>query len=242
MSLDLPTPPLAIRLAEQVADLLEAEIRCGRLSAGEKLPTERLLAAQMGVSRTVLREAVSRLKSAGLLESRQGSGVYVLQPGFVPLQFDRAGSSSLQAVLQIIELRRGIEAEVAALAAQRRTDADVDDIRAAMAAIVAAVDQGGDGVREDVQFHRRIAQAAANPYMVHTLDYLAQFLHEATRCTRANEARDSRLMQDVIDEHEAIIAAIAAGDAAAARQAAAQHMRNAAGRIGQTGTPGLSPG
>lgn len=234
MPLELPSSPLVVRLAEQVSDLLEAEIRSGRLTAGEKLPTERLLASQMGVSRTVLREAVSRLKSAGLLESRQGSGVYVLEPGFVPLQFDRTSSGTLQAVLQIIELRRGIESEAAGLAAQRRTQADLDAIRAAMREIVSAVERGGDGVREDVLFHRRIAQAADNPYMVHTLDYLAQFLYEATRCTRAHEARSKILAQDVIDEHQNIIVTIEAGDSAAAREAAARHMRNAAGRISQT--------
>lgn len=231
MSIALPTVRLNVKLAEQVATLLEAEIRSGRMTAGDKLPTERLLAEQLGVSRTVLREAVSRLKSSGLLESRQGSGVYVLAPGFEPLHFDPLLSASQEAVLQIIEVRRSIEAEAAELAAQRRTEADLVAIRQAMHAIVEAVDAGGDGVNEDVEFHRSIARAAGNPFMSHVLDYLAQFLREATRVTRANEAREFRLGLAVINEHEAIVAAIAAGDAPAARLAGATHMHNAADRI-----------
>ncbi len=220
-------------LSDQVADALTAEIRAGRLAVGDKLPTEAALVEQFSVSRTVVREAVSRLKSLGLVDSRQGSGVYVRDAGFSPLNFDPRYAVSKQAVVQMVEVRRALEAEVAALAAQRRTQADVKRIRQSIVALDKAVQAGGDGVDEDVQYHRAIAEAARNPFLIGTLEYLGQFLRGATRVTRANEARREDFARQVREEHETIARAIEAGDVAAARKAAARHMDNAIKRIEQ---------
>ncbi len=222
-----------LKLADQVASALEAEIRAGRIQAAEKLPTEATLAQQFQVSRTVVREAVSRLKSLGLVDSRQGSGVYVQAPGIEPLHFEMPHAASREAVMQIVEVRRALESEVAELAAQRRSDVDVQAIRTAMQRISHAVQAGRDGADEDVEFHRAIARAAGNPFLISTLDYLARFLQGATRVTRANEARRTDFAQAVTQEHEQIVRAIEAGDAAAARYAATEHMRNALRRIEQ---------
>ncbi|WP_397410536.1 FadR/GntR family transcriptional regulator [Polaromonas sp.] len=222
-----------VHLSEQVAEALSAEIRAGRPAAGEKLPTEAALVEQFAVSRTVVREAVSRLKSLGLVESRQGSGVFVKRAAFAPLNFDTRSAASMQAVIQMVEVRRALEAEVAALAAQRRTAADIKCIRQAMAALDQAVKTGGDGADEDVNYHRAIADAAQNPFLISTLDYLRQFLRGVTRVTRANEARRADFAGQVREEHEAITQAIEAGDPLQARQAAARHMDNAIRRIEQ---------
>lgn len=222
-----------VKLAEQLASTLEAEIRAGRLEVGAKLPTEAALVQQFQVSRTVVREAISRLKSIGLVDARQGSGVYVQSPGIEPLSFDREQSASREAVIQIVEVRRALEAEVAELAAERRSEADVQAIRAALQALADAVAAGRDGAEEDVRFHRAIAHASGNPFMIRTLDYLAQFLRGATRVTRANEARRDDFSEAVKQEHQQIVQAIAAGDPEAARVAAAQHMKNALLRIRQ---------
>lgn len=220
-------------LSDRVADVLITEIRTGRLAVGKKLPTEAALAAQFSVSRTVIREAVSRLKSLGLVDSRQGSGVFVKDAGFSPLNFDAKHTASKQAVIQMVEVRRALEAEVAGLAAQRRTQADLKRIRQAIAALEKAVQAGGDGVDEDIQYHRAIAEAARNPFLIGTLEYLGQFQRGATRVTRANEARRADFARQVCDEHAMISRAIEAGDAAAARKAAARHMDNAIKRIEQ---------
>ena len=209
------------------------DIRAGRLAVGSKLPTEAALVAQFEVSRTVVREAVSRLKSLGLVDSRQGSGVYVKAAGFSPLNFDAKYAVSKQAVIQMVEVRRALEAEVAAMAARRCTPADARQIEALMAALDAAVQSGGDGVAEDVRFHSAIAELANNPFLMGTLEYLGQFLHGATRVTRANEARREDFTRAVREEHALIYRAIACGDAAQARQAATDHMNNAIGRIEQ---------
>ena len=220
-----------VHLSDQVAQALSAEIRVGRFGVGDKLPTEAALAAQFAVSRTVVREAVSRLKSIGLVESRQGSGVFVIDAGFSPLNFDARLAASKQAVIQMVELRRALEAEVASLAAVRRTASDIKRLRFAVAALDKAVTAGGDGVEQDIDYHRAIANAAKNPFLISTLDYLRQFLQGATRVTRANEARRADFASQVRDEHQAIVLAIVAGDATAARHAAAQHMNNAIERI-----------
>jgi len=116
-------------------------------------------------------------------------------------------------------VRRALEAEVAALAAERRGAGDILAIQQAVQALDAAVQAGGNGVDEDVKFHRAIADATRNPFLIQTLEYLGQFLHGATQVTRANEAR------------RIILQAVEAGDAEAARQAAATHMGNAILRI-----------
>lgn len=233
MSVTFQTVKPGARLADQVAATLEAEIRAGRLAQGEKLPTEQSLVQQFGVSRTVVREAISRLRSLGLVDARQGSGMFVIKPDVEPLKFDPQTSASIEAVLQIVEVRRALEAEVAELAAQRRKASDVKAIRRALLAIDAAVAAGRDGVEEDVAFHRAIAHAAGNPFLIRTLDYLSQFLQDATRVTRANEARHAHFAADVLREHQRLVEAIEAADPAAARAAAASHMHNAAARIGQ---------
>jgi GntR family transcriptional repressor for pyruvate dehydrogenase complex len=220
-------------LAEQVADMLEQKIRTGQLAEGEKLPSEARLVNQFEVSRTVVREAISRLKSLGLVEARQGAGMFVRRPSLQPLDLAVTGTASRAVVLQIVEVRRALEAEVAELAALRRDETQLAAILAARKAIDEAVAAGRDGTDEDVRFHRAIAEAAGNPFLIRTLDYLSQLLRGATRVTRANEARRHDFARAVNEEHERIVAAIAAGDSTGARQAAARHMVNAASRIEQ---------
>ena len=223
----------SLRLADQVAQQLEAQIRSGHFQPGDKLPTEAVLVQQLSVSRTVVREAISRLVSRNLVEPRQGSGVFVKTAGIEPLNFDDLPSVSQEAVSQIVEVRRALESEVAELAAQRRKRADLQRIRRAVIDLSTAVQEGRDGVDEDIAFHRAIAQAAGNPFLISTLDYLSQYLHGATRVTRANEARRDDFAQAVIAEHESIVQAIEAADPVAARQAATAHMNNAIARIRQ---------
>ncbi|CAM3181404.1 FadR/GntR family transcriptional regulator [Cupriavidus taiwanensis] len=223
-------------LTDNVAEQLLDKIQSGAFARGDKLPTEAVLSEEFGVSRTVVREAISRLKYEGVVESRQGSGVFVtLQAGIRPLRIDYTDTGALESVLQIVELRRAIEAEVAAQAARRRSDASMAAIDAALARLDDVVAQGGDGVAEDVGFHRAIAEATGNPYFLKTLEFLSQYLEAATRVTRTNEARRADFSRQVREEHQAIVAAIRAGDPLAARNAAQNHMYNAAHRLAQLG-------
>ncbi|WP_321964539.1 FadR/GntR family transcriptional regulator [Paraburkholderia sp. J7] len=223
-------------LSDTVAQQLLAQIDKGTFARGGKLPTEAVLAQEFGVSRTVIREAISRLKNEGVVEPRQGSGVYVSAHGAIrPLRIDYAEAMEGGSVLQILAVRRAIEAEVAAEAAMRRTDADMMAIDAALKRIDEAVAEGRDGVAEDVAFHRAIAIVTGNPYFLKTLTFLNQYLEAGTVVTRRNEALREDFSRQVRDEHAAIAAAIRAGDPMAARNAAQTHMYNAARRLAEAG-------
>ncbi len=163
------------------------------LGPGDRLPTEQQLAAAHGVSRTVVREAVHQLKSQALVRSRQGSGVFVAPPPInQPLAFDPAVLDSVQAVVHVVEVRRVLEGEIAALAAERATRAQIAALRRALKAIDTASPQGRDGVAEDLAFHRVIGEATGNPQFRLLLGFLEQYLREGMRITRGNEARRAR--------------------------------------------------
>jgi GntR family transcriptional repressor for pyruvate dehydrogenase complex len=223
-------------LSDTVAQQLLKQIDKGTFARGAKLPTEAVLAQQFGVSRTVIREALSRLKNEGVVEPRQGSGVYVAGHGTIrPLRIDYAEAVEPGSVVQILALRRAIEAEVASEAALRRSDDDMAAIDAALARIAEAVADGEDGVAEDVAFHRAIAAATGNPYFLKTLTFLNQYLEAGTVVTRSNEALREDFSRQVLEEHAAIAAAIRAGDPMAARNAAQTHLYNAARRLAEAG-------
>ncbi|RYF80060.1 MAG: FadR family transcriptional regulator [Comamonadaceae bacterium] len=232
--------PLEGTLADRVTGLLAADIRARVYPANTRLPTEQSMTEQYGVSRTVVREAISRLKSEGLVETRQGSGTVVRDPK--ASDAFRLGAAKgiqdanpAQGVLRILELRRGIEAEMAALAAERRTAAEMTRIQQALRAITRAEKEGRDGVEEDLAFHTAISHAAHNTHYTELLGMLTRALHDAIRLTRSNEARRTDLAAQVRAEHEAICAAIQARDPAAARTAAFLHMHNTGQRIEQAG-------
>ncbi|MBX3605167.1 MAG: FadR family transcriptional regulator [Piscinibacter sp.] len=227
---------VAERLSDRLASLLAAQLEGGALRPGDRLPTEAQLAAAHGVSRTVVREAVHQLKSRGLLQSRQGSGVFVTLPEINrPLAFDPSVLESVEAVVHVVEVRRVMEGEIAALAAQRATRAQVAGLKRALTAIDAAVAQGRDGVAEDLAFHRAIGEATGNPQFSRLLGFLEQYLREGMRITRGNEARRRDFMEQVRREHRAIVDAIAAHDAAAARRRATEHILQGERRLEEGG-------
>ena len=227
-----PLRLLPLRLSDRLAVLLGDRIDSGALRPGERLPTEAQLAATHGVSRTVVREAMHQLKSRERVVSRQGSGVFVaVTPTHQPLAFDPAVLGSLQAVVHVVELRRVIEAEMAALAAERATRAQVAAMRRALKAIDIAAAAGHDGVAEDLAFHRTIGEATGNPQFTLLLGFLEQYLREGMRITRGNEARRLDFMQAVRLEHRAIADAIAARDPALARRRAREHMAHSERRL-----------
>ena len=223
------TGTLASRVAEQLLD----KIRADKLVAGVRLPSEQAMAQHFGVSRTVIREAIARLKADGLLETRKGSGAFVRDPGAYRLTdgSNRSIEGSIQSLLNLIEVRRVMEAEVAALAALRRTPAQLADIDYALRHIEEVVAAGADGVKEDAQLHLAIAAATGNPHWVRLMEVFGQPIRSAILVTRANEARSVNFSRQVRAEHQKIVEAIAAGDPARARSAAAAHMTQAAQRV-----------
>lgn len=219
-------------LADRVTQRLAEQLRSGVYPINSRLPTEKAMSEEFGISRTIVREAISRLKSEGLVETRQGSGTVVLDPrSSASFRLNVNEDDPAEGVLRIIELRCGIEAQMAALAAERGTAADMREIRRALEDIEAAVEAGGDGVKEDLALHMAISRAAKNPYFGELLGMLTRALHDAIRLTRSNEARRADLTDEVRAEHKAIVDAIASRDPAAARAAAFRHMERTIVRI-----------
>ena len=155
---------------------IAGEIRSGRLAPGARLPTEQELMAAMGVSRTVVREAVAALRAEGLVTTRQGSGAFVAADASrVPFRIDPDGLSSIGDVLEVMELRLAIEVEAAALAAERITPERLCPHRAGrLRAIEAAIHRGEGAVNEDFAFHRAIAEASGNPRFAELLEFLGR--------------------------------------------------------------------
>lgn len=219
-------------LASRVAGRLLDKIRGENLLPGARLPSEQAMAEHFGVSRTVLRESIALLKTQGLLETRKGSGAYVRKVDDEPLpQGDRSAEESIQSLLNLIEVRRGVEGETAALAAVRCTPGQLAEIEHALRRIAEAEAAGRNGVDEDAKFHQCIAAATGNPYWGKFTEMFAHTIRSAVQVTRANEARREDFSRQVRAEHEKILNAIAAQDAALAREAAREHMEHAAQRI-----------
>ncbi len=231
-----PYPLIVERLSDRLAGLLAEQVRAGTLQPGQRLPTEQQLALAHGVSRTVVREAVHQLKSRQLVVSRQGSGVFVVvAPLQQPLAFDPTVLHSLQSVVHVVEVRRALESEMAALAAERASRAQVATMRRALKAIDTAAAAGQDGVREDMAFHNTIGQATGNPQFRLLLGFLEQYLRESMRVTRGNEARRLDFMAAVRQEHLAIVEAIAGRDPTAARRCALEHLQQGERRLVEGG-------
>lgn len=218
-------------LADQVTEVLTSKI-FGNEFADAQLPSEQAMAEGFGVSRTVIREAVSRLKAEGLIDTRQGRGAFVRTDRLdVPFRIDLDSENLLRSLLHIIELRRGLDAEIAFLAATRRKREQMAAIRRALGEIEKAVKAGRDAAAEDLAFHLSIARATGNPLFLELLRFLNQFLYIAIRVTRANEDKRVEFSEQTRVEHVAIAGAIERQDPEAAATAAKIHMINAAVRI-----------
>ncbi|NML16767.1 FadR family transcriptional regulator [Azohydromonas sp. G-1-1-14] len=178
----------------------------------------------------MIREVVSRLKSEGLVETRQGSGTVVLGPNAANTFRISAPGGGIE-VRAVQEVRCGLESEMAALAASRRSEAQNARIQRALRRIADAVADGGNGVAEDIAFHAAIAEAAANPLMTSLLDFIGRALHDVITVTRANEAVRADFSRQVELEHAAIAEAIDRRDVEGARAAALQHMQASIERI-----------
>ncbi|WP_316976254.1 FadR/GntR family transcriptional regulator [Shumkonia mesophila] len=220
-------------LPEEIAQVLEREIADGTMQRGERLPTEAELSVQFGVSRNVLREAIARLKRDGLIQTRQGLGAFVTENP--PSLAYRIGTENLSAqddLRYVFELRAEVETGAAALAAERRSEAQLARIRETVNEMAEAVSHGADGVAADAAFHRAIAESSNNPYYRDFMIFLAVSVTQSIAVARRHSARFDEWTPKVQREHEHIYEAIAGRDAEAARKAVRTHLTRAAHRLG----------
>lgn len=216
-------------LAHDVVDALSGRIREGSLGPGEKLPTEAAIMEEFGVSRTVVREAISRLQAAGLVATRHGVGTFVVGLG-EPTTFRIAPEQlgTLQDVIAVLELRIGVETESAALAAARRTAENLQALRHALQAFISAVQEGRDAVGPDFQFHLEIARATQNHHFLDLMTTLGGMMIPRARLEPPGPLTPEReaYLRRVNAEHESIVDAIARQDPEAARAAMRTHLAN----------------
>jgi GntR family transcriptional regulator, transcriptional repressor for pyruvate dehydrogenase complex len=222
-------------LVSEIVIALEADMREGRLSPGDKLPTESALMARFQVSRTVVREAISHLQAAGRVETRHGIGTFAIalreaEPTFRIAPEDFATVSD---VISLLELRISLESEAASLAAQRRDEASLAAMGAALAAFEAAIHADSDAVPSDFQFHLEVAQATGNRHFVDLMTYLGTMIIPRTRLKTSGDAPEGRLayLERVHHEHESIYRAVRDRDAEAARAAMRTHLANSRERL-----------
>jgi GntR family transcriptional regulator, transcriptional repressor for pyruvate dehydrogenase complex len=221
---------LAFELVESIGD----RIRDGRIAPGDKLPTEAAVMGEFGVSRTVVREALSKLQASGLVETRHGIGTFVVGLGdAAPFRIAPEQFATLRDVIAVLELRIGIETEAAALAAQRRTAQNMTDMRAALDAFDAALKAGRDAVGQDFQFHLEIARATQNAHFAELIGTLGAMIIPRSRLERPAASRDGpskdgrrQYLRRVNAEHESIYDAIVNQDTEAARAAMRTHLAN----------------
>jgi DNA-binding FadR family transcriptional regulator len=221
-------------LATRIVRGLEGEILRGTLKPGDRLPSEHQLETRFGVSRAVVREAITSLKTEGLVATRQGAGAFVLQPRRAPtFRVVHADLATLEELIQMLELRATVEAQAAALAAERRSRSQLAGLRAALQRMQRDVEQGNDAVDPDFQFHLRIARATGNPHFAGFIDYLGTMLIPRTRVkvVARNLAQSRRYLDGVNHEHEQIYRAIASRDPEGARAAMQAHLTRSRDRL-----------
>lgn len=214
-------------LTRQLVERLTADIMSGKLALGSRLPTEQEIIAATGVSRTVVREAVAALRAEGLVTTRQGVGAFVREFARRPFRIDFDQLSSLRDVLDVMELRTGIETEAAGLAAERASRTELDKISACLDAVDAAIKRGDDAIDQDFALHRSIAGATGNPQFGRLLDHLGRFIIPRQTIRGGPGVASSREYSETFqNEHRDIVEAIAAGSVTKARAAMRRHLLN----------------
>lgn len=232
------------RLADTVSASLQDWIRGGDLHPGDQLPTEKQMCDRFGVSRAVVREAIARLKADGYVETRQGLGAFVARHagrGNFRIVVPGTGEAAVD-LEQVFELRRVMEVGIAEIAAQRRTRADLEDMRAPLARMARALESGSQASEDDDAFHRAIAAATHNPLVKRFMDFMSEQVQESRIPTWDEDGHALGRAAAAQAEHVAMFDAIVAGDAQAARRAAEEHLRAAAARLNLQTAAGSRPG
>jgi DNA-binding FadR family transcriptional regulator len=226
--LSLFKPLVAPRgLTAELVDRLTADITSGKLAPGSRLPTEQEMIAATGVSRTVVREAVAALRAERLVITRQGVGAFVAESVRRPFRIDLEHMSSLNELLDVMELRTALEIEAAGLAADRASAENIRKISVCYDAIGNAIQRSDPAVDQDFAFHCAIADATGNPQFKRFLEYLGRFVIPRQTVWGKTAPVLSRTHLDVFQkEHRTILQAIQAGAALKARAAMRRHLVN----------------
>ncbi|WP_447895315.1 FadR/GntR family transcriptional regulator [Vreelandella sp. GE22] len=217
-------------LSVHVAEQLETLIVQGKVAVGDKLPTENSLCESFGVSRTVIREAITHLKSLGLVETRRGVGTTILRTSKVEARpAERIKPTTVEDILHLLELRLTLEPAAAELAALRHDEQDKATLESQHQGFIKAYTANAQAREEDYLFHFTIAKATKNPFFESFYEQWSQsVIPRAKLMSRdINPVSSQRYLEQVQKEHARILEAILARDGNAAKKAMQQHLMRA---------------
>ena len=245
-----PAAPPSRTQSHRVETAIAERIQNGTLKPGDRVPTEPEVMEEFGISRSVVREAMSRLQAGGLIHTRHGVGSYVLAAApRATLSMEPVKDLKLKQKLAMLELRLGLESDAAAFAAQRRTPTQLAAMEAALAEFESQVQAGGDTSAPDFRFHQLIAQATDNEYYELVLRSLSSAtiprpaMRESARAPSRKaprfgdaspQLRNNKFL--AVQEHLAVLDAIRRADSAQARAAMYMHLNNSRERLRSTDT------
>ncbi|MET9230335.1 FadR/GntR family transcriptional regulator [Lentzea sp. NPDC003310] len=216
-------PMVKSRLYEQVLERLRAHVAEAGLKAGDRLPAERDLAASLGVSRASVKQAIVVLEVQGLVEARHGGGTYLVRDTLDVEPVEQLVERRKR-LPEVLEAREALETKLAELAAERRTDAELETIRAALDYMRDEIAEGTNGVEGDRRFHAAVTAAAHSSLLADFMKTIAQQITESRTESLRQPGRPSRSLA----QHTAIYEAIAAGDPKKAAAAMRKHVRTVA--------------
>ncbi|WP_371194711.1 FadR/GntR family transcriptional regulator [Glaciecola sp. SC05] len=211
---------LYMKVAEQLRKLIETDV----IKPGERFPSERELADQLGVSRPTVREAMIALEMTGVIEIRSGSGIYARKvKSMSTLLKDDSGIGPFE----ILEIRQIIEAEACALAAERISEEELVQLKQTLREMKEEEKREDSSEKADQRFHEIIAQSSQNSAIESVVSWLWKLRNESMLSTAFLARIRKEGIHPSISEHQAIYDALAARDAEAARQAMKRHLESA---------------
>lgn len=223
---------------EKISQVISREllqlIENGTYPPGTKLPTEKELATQFGVSRVPVREALSVLRATGVISSKQGGGSYVEETTSKALfQMIEINSDDIETIKYLFEMRKALEPEAAFLAATRRTPEQLDNMKELLQRLQKeSVTEGKSGIEADIEFHRSIVHATHNPIMIQTIENLSMLYEKALAITLQPNVELDYKRKSVFKEHQRIVEAIELEEPELAKVQCLIHLRNAEKKLG----------
>jgi GntR family transcriptional repressor for pyruvate dehydrogenase complex len=214
------------KVSDRVCDQVQELIAEGRLRPGERLPSERELTALFDVSRSSVREAILKLECLGFVEQRHGEGTFIKSVTDAPLA--QAGAVLVgkeDFLFDLMEVRNELETWAAALAAERASDAEIQEMREIIAAMAAAREERARGHEMNFRLHFLISRAGGNRFLPHIMETISDWIKRVTHAVYADLYDDRAVYDHLLDQHRAIVEAIASRDPEAASQAMEKHLR-----------------
>lgn len=221
-------------LVSEIVERLSHDIQTGVLKPGEKLPTEAVIMGNFAVSRTVVREALSRLQASQLVVTKHGIGTFVTEQ--LPksnFSITAEDFTTLKDVISVLELRISLETEAAGLAAKRRTAENIQAMQKALTELKDSISLSSDGVASDFEFHIQVAKATGNRHFSDLMAYLGTKIIPRSRINTKTQrtSEDIAYLVMVNSEHESIFQAILNEDPETARAAMRTHLTNSRDRL-----------